>query len=284
MIQPGARFDYVTVGHVTRDALEDEAGGVQFRAGGSAFYSALQAARLGLRTLILTQGVPDEIEGLLEPYLDELDLHVIAAERTTTLSTRGMGAARAQRVLAWAGPISGPIELDTAILHLAPVARETPVRWDGRAAFVGVTPQGLIRQWEPGEPSGEISHVPLDPALLPTSFGAAVISEQERKSCQALFSAADRCDAPVAVTAGSGPTTVRLPASVDESISQIAPPQPAVVRDDLGAGDVFAATFFVALAEGHTPLQAAALGNSAAAIRVSGTGPEAIGRRAAIIP
>lgn len=274
------RFDYVTIGHVTRDAIEDGEGIASFQPGGSAFYSALQAARLGLRTQILTQGVPGEIEALLEPYLDELELQVIPAEHTTTLSTHGTGASRTQRVLAWAGPIVEPIEPHTAILHLAPVARETPVSWRGRADFVGITPQGLIRHW--GQ-DAHVSLVQLDPALLPARFDAAVISEHEHESCKALLSAARRCDAPVAVTAGSGPTTVRLPVPASEPLLQSVLPPAVVVRDDLGAGDVFAAAFFVALADGHDPLQAAVFGNAAAAIRIAGAGPDAIAAPPAIV-
>jgi hypothetical protein len=302
----GAHFDYVTVGHVTRDAIEHRTGGTISQPGGSAFYSALQAARLGLRTLIVTQGVPSEIEALLAPYLDELELRVIAAEHTTTLSTRGSGATRSQRVLAWAGPIIEPIELDTAILHLAPVARETPVSWQGSAGFVGITPQGLIRRWEqsdrvplvqletgsllgdipltpPDRDSlpGEISSITLDTALLPDDFDAAVISEQECHSCHALFSAARRSDAHVAVTAGSRPATVHLPTAGGKVVQTETPPI-VVMRDDLGAGDVFAAAFFVALADERTPLDAATFGNAAAAVRIAGTGPEAIGNRAEI--
>jgi hypothetical protein len=303
----GAHFDYITVGHVTRDTIEHPTGRTVSQPGGSAFYSSLQAARLGLRTLILTQGVPSEIEALLAPYRDELGLRVIPAEHTTTLSTRGSGATRTQRVLAWAGPIVEPVELDTGILHLAPVARETPVAWRGRADFVGITPQGLVRSWErdervplvqldtgsllgdiplapPGSDAlaGDISPVELDPELLPDNFDAAVISEHECHSCHALFSAARRCGAHVAVTAGSRPTTVHLPGG--ESVVQTPLPPVAAVRDDIGAGDVFAAAFFVALADGHTPLEAATFGNAAAAVRIAGVGPSAIGRRAEITP
>ena len=57
------QFDYTTVGHVTADVMPD---GTR-QAGGGAFYSALQASRLGLRTLIVTQGVPSEIRELLAP-------------------------------------------------------------------------------------------------------------------------------------------------------------------------------------------------------------------------
>lgn len=305
----GTSFDYVTVGHVTRDAIEQRADGTVYQVGGSAFYSALQAARLGLRTLILTQGAPGEIEAMLAPYADEFELRVIPAAHTTTLSTRGSGATRTQRVLAWAGPIVEPIELDTAILHLAPVARETPVMWQGRASFVGVTPQGLVRSWDQGEGvplvqldaesllgdiplappdsdalAGDISSVALDPALLPEDFDAAVISEHECPDCHALFSAARRCNAPVAVTAGSRPTTVHLPFSGTKSVVRTSVPPIVTVRDDIGAGDVFAAAFFIALADGRAPLEAGQFANAAAAVRIAGLGPDAIGRREAITP
>jgi hypothetical protein len=301
------RFDYVTVGHVTCDAIEHSARGTIEQPGGSAFYGALQAARLGLRTLIVTQGVPGEIEALLAPYRGELELQVIPARHTTALSTRGSGASRSQRVLAWAGPIVESIELDAVILHIAPVARETPVAWLGGTDFVGITPQGLVRRWERGESiplvqldtgslpgdiplappnsgalPGDISPVELDPGLLPASFDAAVISEQECSSCHALFSTARRRGAHVAVTAGSRPATVHLPASAGGQVVRTSIPQMVAVRDDLGAGDVFAAAFFVALADGRTALEAATFGNAAATVRIAGVGPGAIGGRAEI--
>jgi sugar/nucleoside kinase (ribokinase family) len=310
----GTHFDYVTVGHVTRDAIEDSSspgtrhqpGGSRYQPGGSAFYSALQAARLGLRTLILTQGVREEVESLLAPYRDELELHVIPADHTTTLSTRGLGEHRTQRVLAWAGPIVDAIELDTDILHLAPIARETPNSWRGRASFVGITPQGLVRHWEqaagmvplvqlftgsmlgevalappPGceALAGEVSSIVLDPTLLPASFDAAVISEHELPSCHSLFSAARRCKASLAVTAGSRPTTVH---TATAGVLQTSLPPHVTMHEDIGAGDVFAAGFFVALAEGRTPLEAAAFGNAAASVRIAGAGAGAIGGRTQI--
>jgi sugar/nucleoside kinase (ribokinase family) len=273
-------FDYVTVGHVTRDAIDHGTHGIAFQPGGSAFYSALQAARLGLRTLVVTQGNPSEIESMLAPYRGELELHTIPAKHTTTLSTRGVGAARTQRMLAWAGPIVEPLELDTAILHLAPVARETPSSWPGSAAFVGITPQGLVRHWE----QGGISPAPLDPSMLPDRFDAAVISEHERPSCHTLFSVARQRGAHVAVTAGSRPTIVHLPSSGAGPVVQTSTPALVTVREDIGAGDVFAAAFFIALADGCTPLEAATFGNAAAAVRIAGVGPGAIGQREAITP
>ena len=145
VVNGALQHDYTTVGHVTVDVLPDGSR----RIGGTAFYSALQAARLGLRTLIITRGAAAEIEELVAPYRDELELEILPAERTTTLDTAGWGHGRRQRVRAWAGPLPEDLVLDTAILHLAPVAREIPMRWRGRAGFVGLTPQGLVREFSP---------------------------------------------------------------------------------------------------------------------------------------
>jgi sugar/nucleoside kinase (ribokinase family) len=284
--KPGVRFDYITVGHVTRDVIEDAPGGPISRAGGGAFYSALQAARLGLRTLIVTQGLPHEIEGLLDPYRDELDLHVIPAEHTTTLSTRGAGAYRRQRLLEWAGPIAPnpdlSLELSGSILHFTPVAREGRAGWGDSARFVGITPQGLMRRWDE---HGDISLVALERAALPARYDAAVVSEQEHGCCGLVLAAAERPDGSiVAVTAGPEPTTLHLPGGAVARVARPASGSLAQTRDDLGAGDVFAAAFFVELASGRTPLEAAGFAHAAAAVRVGGVGPGAIGRREQITP
>jgi hypothetical protein len=281
---PGARsFDYVTVGHVTVDVLA--ASGTR-RPGGGAFYSALQAARLGLRTLILTQGSPPEIEALLAPYREELELRILPAPATTTLHTSGSGAARTQRVLAWAGPIAVTVAVDTQILHFAPVARETSgACFDAHpphADFVGLTPQGLARAWDE---NGEIlpAWLPTDSrslrGLLPDGLSAVVLSEHERATCAPLLAAAAAAGAVLAITAGPGATSVQEP---DGRVSQVQAPAIAHPRDDLGAGDVFAAAFFIALHEGRSAARAAAFAGAAAAIRIEGAGADAIGDRSAI--
>ncbi len=283
-------YDYVTVGHVTVDVLGPKR---SRHPGGTAFYSALQAARLGLRTQIITQGNPPEIHQLLAPYRDEFDLTVLPAEHTTALRTWGEGPERHQRLLAWAGPIVGPIEVDTAILHLAPVARETPPAWQGRADFVGLTPQGLVRTWDA---PGDITPAPLQRELLPARCDAIVLSATERACCETLIpphpplagsisapgetSPWDSAHRPlVAVTAGPHPTTLHLPRG---EIRHVPVPPIETPTDDLGAGDVFAAALFIALREGHPPVAATAFANAAAAVRIAGAGPRAIGDRPAI--
>lgn len=265
----GVRFDYTTVGHVTVDVMGD---GLR-RPGGSAFYSALQAARLGRRALIVTRGVRREVEELLAPYREELALELEEAPCTTSLATTGIGRERAQRMLAWAGEIATQPRVDTEVLHLAPVARETSARWHGEAAFVGITPQGLLRTWsEPGE---RIVLAPLERAQVPERCGAAVLNVLERPFCEVLW----RSPATIAVTDEGDPTELRVPG---QAPVRIAVPRIDRIHDDMGAGDVFAAAFFIALAEGKDARTATAFANAAAAIRLAGEGPDAVGDRAAI--
>jgi sugar/nucleoside kinase (ribokinase family) len=269
------RFDYTTVGHVTADVTADGSR----RAGGTAFYSALQAARLDQRALIITRGVAREIEELLEPYRRELELLILPAPQTTVLATSGAGAGRTQRLLAWAGVIADDLAIDTSILHIAPVARETPTSWRGHADFVGLTPQGLVRSWAAvGE---EMGHVPLARAQLPERCDAIVISDVEYDSCAWITSepSGRPRDVTVAVTAASAPTSVHLPSG---AVTHVPVPAIGRVRDDLGAGDVFAAAFFVSLRAGRSAGEAVAFANAAAALRIAGDGASAIARRAAI--
>lgn len=270
-------FDYTTIGHVTIDVLAD---GTR-QPGGAAFYSALQAARLGQRTQILTQGVPAEIGELLEPYREDLELEIVAAPATTTLATSGAGAARTQRLLQWAGPIAAEPVLDTTILHLAPVAREIPLplHWRGASEFIGLTPQGLARGWS--ELGDEIRLSLSDPAT--TTLGACadgiVISKLERASCAALIAAARAAGAIVVVTDGPGPSTILL---ADGRSTSCPVPQIGDPVEDLGAGDVFAAALFIALSEGQDPEDAARFATAAAALRMGARGAAAIADRATI--
>lgn len=286
-----ARFDYTAAGHVTVDVLAD--GTTQ--PGGGAFYSALQASRLGLRALIITRGRRQEIEGLLEPFADELELQVQPADRTTTLQSRPDDAAAAQSVLAWAGPLQQPAAVDSEILHFAPVARETGRDWRGRARFIGLTPQGLIRSWRAIGEQMRPSELSRD--QLPERLNAVVLSDRERACCGVLFggAVADRQRVPlgeggdaqhgaarppmVAVTAAHRATVLHVPSAQPLAL---AVPRVQRVVDDVGAGDVFAAAFFCALAGESTPREAAAFANAAAAVRVSGPGADAVGTRAAV--
>jgi sugar/nucleoside kinase (ribokinase family) len=276
MTSPGGEaYDYTAVGHVTIDVLPDGSR----RPGGSAFYAALQAARLGARALIVTQGVPAEIEALIEPFEGEVELEIHRAPQTTTLQTTGWGGERRQRMLAWAGPMKQPVGVKSSILHLAPIARETPASVGGAVEFIGLTPQGLVREWSTGGEISLIAPSPSPPALTPRCCDALVLSDRERPACDSLIVQALERGAIAAVTAQEEPTRI-LGAGEEERELEV--PMIDHPRDDLGAGDVFAAAFFLALHEGRPPLEAADFAHAAAAVRVSGEGASGIGSLAEV--
>jgi sugar/nucleoside kinase (ribokinase family) len=271
----GARPSYLAVGHVTIDVLADG----ERRPGGTALYSTLQAARLGLEATIHTRGREDELRELLAPFAGELELVIEPATETTTFHTEGVGEQRRQRAVAWAGPIAAERLAPAQILHLAPVAAELAALPRGEWGFVGLTPQGLARAWS--GPRGEV--VPRSPPVQALALfercDALVLSRAERRWCEAGVARARRAGALVAVTDGPAETLLLEP---DGGAVELAVATVEETSDDLGAGDVYAAALFAALAGGAPPRTAAGLAAAAAALRLRGSGPGAVARRAEI--
>lgn len=266
---------YLAVGHVTVDVVADG----EHRPGGSVLYSALQASRLGLAATILTRGDAEQLEAMLRPFRDEVELIVQPADATTTLATSGTGEERRQRLLSWAGPVELGALPEAEILHLAPVAAELAGSAEGEWEFVGLTPQGLARRWE--EPGGEIVACDADPAVVAMAgrCDAIVLSASERASCAELIERGLAAGATVAITAGADATELLYgPGRARRMATEpIAGP-----LDDLGAGDVYAAAFFAQLAAGDDRVGAARLAHRAAALRMQGVGPDAVATAAEI--
>lgn len=268
-------LDYLAVGHVTLDRQPD--GG--YLPGGTVIFSTVQAARLGLRAGIVTAGRSADFITLLAPFREEvaIDLHPVAT--STVFVNVGVGAARRQTLPAWAGPLDLSAPLPAArIIHLGPVAREIaldrlPLFPEG--AFVGATPQGWLRRWDA---AGRVTEVSLElPAALTARLDALVLSETEaRRAGEAI----------AAVRAGGGLVAITRDAEgcliLDRDGAHEVPTGAYPFVDDTGAGDIFATGFFVALAEGRSPCEAAAFANAAAGLSLAGRGPAAIAGRAAI--
>jgi sugar/nucleoside kinase (ribokinase family) len=261
---------------VTVDVLEDGSR----RPGGTALYSGLQASRLGLRTLVLTRGHPSEIEACVGELASEFELRIEPARQTTTLLTGVSPAGREPRLLAWAGEMKAPSSSHGAILHLAPVARELPLEWDAPDGFIGLTPQGLVRRWREQDGRLTLARLPRRALRLADAVRAIVVSELEHEPCAELIAAALERGSLVAVTAAEQPVSLMRGSGQPPLTVPIHRTEP--VRDDLGAGDVFAAAFFISVAGGSTPERAVAYAAAAAAVRVAGTGPDAIGDRRSI--
>ncbi|HUA12592.1 MAG TPA: PfkB family carbohydrate kinase [Solirubrobacteraceae bacterium] len=264
------RYDYTTIGHVTVDELPD---GTR-RPGGGAFYSALQASRLGLRTLVVTRGVPDEIAELTATFAAEIDLRVEPAAATTVLATRALTGPRDQRVVSWAGPMAARPTVDSRIVHFAPVAAECPATCSGACAFVAFTPQGVTRRWGP---DGRFAHTRAPGRFVPLArrCDAIVLNARELPHCAALVGAAREAGAVIAVTDESGPARV-ITGDAEHTVAAARVDAPV---DDLGAGDVYAAALFTELAAGLDVLAAARFASAAAALRVAGAGARAVPSR-----
>jgi sugar/nucleoside kinase (ribokinase family) len=188
--------------------------------------------------------------------------------------TSGIGEARRQQRLFWAGELADPGALDAAIVHVAPVARETGPLLVAAPSFVGVTPQGLVREWSD---AGDPSHVALDSRRLPPRCDAVVLDVVERGFAAATVTTLARAGVVVAVTAADDGVELLVG---EDSIAL--PALPVDVVEDLGAGDVFATALFARLREGADPVAAANFGQAAACLRLAGVGPAAVATRAEI--
>lgn len=272
----------LAVGHVTLDRA-----GAELLPGGSVYYAARALAALGAQVRILTAAARDF-------PLDALagtEARVLPAPATTTfVNTYGVGGRRVQHVLA-AAPALDPADLPPAwcapeLLVLAPVVGELVVRAfveAARARFVGLGVQGLVREVGPDGAVGP-RRLELDPASLPR-VDAAVLGEDEARGDPSLVSRLAAVIPVVAFTHGARGCEL-----VVRGRTRRVGIHPASEVDPTGAGDVFAAGFFLALSRGEDPLDAARLGAAAASIVVEGRGGEALPRvgealaRAARVP
>jgi sugar/nucleoside kinase (ribokinase family) len=123
--------------------------------------------------------------------------------------------------------------------------------------------------------------VPAPPfaIALASRCDAVVLSEHEHDACTELLDAARSAGAVIAITAGDRAQTIITPSAPALTLPVQALEDPV---EDLGAGDVYAGVFFIALHEGRTPADAGALAAAAARLRMTGTGAASIAHRDAI--
>jgi sugar/nucleoside kinase (ribokinase family) len=268
-------LDYLALGHVTLDQQAD--GG--YLPGGTVLFSTVQAARLGVRAGIITAGRPEDLDGPLAPFRTEVAIDLRPATGTTIFVNVGVGAARRQTLPGWAGPIAlADLKPAARIVHLGPVARELDL--DALPAFppgvfVGATPQGWLRRWDD---SGRVTEVALTlPRTLTDRLDALVLSETEARLAGAVIAAVRASGGLVAITRDAEGCTI-----LDARGEHQVPTRDYPFVDDTGAGDIFAAALFVALAEGQDPLVAATFANTAAGLSLAGRGPAAIVGRDAV--
>jgi sugar/nucleoside kinase (ribokinase family) len=262
-----APVHYLAIGHVAKDLTPQGP-----RLGGSAAFAALTARVLGYPPGIVTSS-GDDLD--LGP-LNGAPLQRIPASDSTTFENLYGANGRTQFLRGRATPLTPehvPTEwLRAPIVHIAPLARElTPeivAAFSG--AFIGLTPQGWLRQWdEAGRVSA--SAWPEALAVLPQT-NAAVLSIEDVRGDWVLIENWSRAAPVLAVTEGVRGCTVF---GREQGARQFAvTPQTEV--DPTGAGDIFAAAFFIHLYETNDPWAAARVANHLAAISVTRVGLDGV--------
>jgi hypothetical protein len=267
-------LDFVAVGHVTIDRVSGKR-----RLGGAAAFAALTAARLGLRSGILTSAAPTF------PYWDSLDgveIHCQQAARTTEFENIYEGSRRRQRVLAQAdalteaglASIRGRLRDDAAVLY-CPVVHEVqlPLAPLAPRGLSGVAPQGFFRRWKP---HGLVESCDWEDASTALARADVVsMSEDDHLAPEEL--AEEFPGRAFAVTKGAKGARIYSEGDIFDL-----PAFTAVEVDPTGAGDVFAASFLLALRGRRPVLRAARFAACVASFAVEAPGIEGIPTRKAV--
>jgi sugar/nucleoside kinase (ribokinase family) len=262
--------DYLAIGHITIDKTA-EGKRSSVRLGGSAAYAALTAKALGMRAGIITAWAEDLPLGPLA----DLPIINIGADESTVFEHLPTDESRALRIESQADFLEyhhiPEAWRQTRILHLAPVAREVSPRILRyyRDCTLGLTPQGWLREWDS---NGEVrvSHWEEADLLLSHADAAVIAREDVGHDADQIERMAAACPI-LAVTEGA--KGALLYAYGEEHHIKVPPVQ---TIDSTGAGDIFAAAFFVRLHLTADPMDAARFATQLAAQSVRRVGLESV--------
>jgi len=269
--------DYVVIGHITADLLADGTAVL----GGTALYSALTAAALGWRVGVLTRGAFGRtVHGVevpsLDPYAGRMSLVVQEADSPTMFVNEYRAGRREQTVPHWAGPIDlrglPPHWRNAKVLHLGPIAQEIDMKDTGSLTpeFLGVTPQGWMRDWPRSGGRVKLTHLRIAPNLLSRIDGVIVSEEEISLSRDTVDNVGSRRLA--VITRGEWGSRV-----IYAGQHQELPGFKVEAKDLTGAGDVFATAFFIkATDRSVSAVNAARFANAVAALSLREVGPKGI--------
>ncbi len=269
-IAPLEPVDYLVIGHLTRDLTPNGP-----KLGGTASYASLAARALGARVGVLTACQ----DCLSTPELDGAGIRVVGlrAEETTTFENIQTPNGRIQYLHSLAPTIDLSMVPEpwrnTPIVHLGPVAREVDptITRAFTNSFIGLTPQGWLRSWDA---EGRVSFTEWPEAsFVLQSANAAVISIEDVRGNESIVEEMASSVRVLAVTEGAN--GARLYWNGD--LRRFRPPHMVEV-DPTGAGDIFAAAFFIRLNATRDPWEAARFATNLAAYSVQRVGLDGIPR------
>ncbi|HRQ22024.1 MAG TPA: PfkB family carbohydrate kinase [Anaerolineales bacterium] len=261
--------DYLAVGHAAVDLTPQ---GKQL--GGTVSYSALTARALGMRVGIVTSAGRD---ASLQA-LDGVQIFNVPTETSTTFENVKIENGRRQTLHHRAALISfdhiPQVWRDAPIVHLAPIAQEVNAAMAGQfpSSFVGVTPQGWMRGWdEHGRVEAKVWE--NSEQVLGQAGGVVLSVEDVRRDLEQVERMAHHTRL-LCLTEGESGAVLYWNGDRRRFRS------PAIEEADAtGAGDIFAAAFFVRLYQTRDPWEAARFATSLAAYSVARAGLDGIPTR-----
>lgn len=235
--------DYLVIGHIAHDLSPTGP-----RLGGTVAYSALTARALGMRVGIVTASGP---ETSLEP-LKEVPVISFPSPQSTTFENIYTKRGRVQYLRAQAARIDfGNVPeawRSASIIHLGPLANEMDsiLPKGFSPSLLGITPQGWMRTWDA---EGKVSPREwTDNETALAQAGAIVISREDVGGNDEVIEHFAHQTKVLAVT--EGPAGAVLYWHGDRR--RFRAPETKEI-DATGAGDVFAASFFVRLFKTRDP-------------------------------
>jgi sugar/nucleoside kinase (ribokinase family) len=269
-VAPFQAVDYLVIGHITQDLTLEGS-----RMGGTAAFSALTARALGLRVGIVTS--TDEQTSL--KALDGIPIVSVPSGYPTTFENI-YSAEEGRRQILHHQAAHIPFDLvpgawrSTAIIHLGPVAQELDPELpaDFSPSLLGVTPQGWLRTWEQ---DGRIIPCKWQNAdSMLTQAGAVVISREDVGGDEEWIEAMAHQTRVLAVTEAAAGAVLYW----NGDRRRFRAPQVEEV-DATGAGDIFAASFFIRLQATRDPWEAARFATQLSAHSVTRAGLDGIPTR-----
>ena len=258
--------DYLVIGHVAHDLTPEGP-----RLGGTVAYSALTARALGLRVGIVTASGP---ETSLDP-LNEIRVVSHESPQSTTFENIYTEHGRIQYLRAQATRIDlsqVPASWRSApIIHLGPIANEVDsVLPNGFSpTLFGVTPQGWMRQWDVQGRVSPAQWQDAEPALK--QAGAVVLSREDVGGDDELIESMAQLTRVLAVTESAAGCVLYW----HGDRRRFRAPEMKEI-DATGAGDVFAAAFFVRLFKTRDPWEATRFATLVASRSVTRVGLDGI--------
>jgi len=234
----GRGIDYLLLGHVTVDRLDEK----RVALGGTATYAALTARNMGARVGVHTSasyepGLVDILRGVL--------IGRVPAEYTTCFVNDYSSGRRQQTIESVAEKLTYeqilPEWRNPPIVHLGPLCQELDMAIVERfpRSLIGVTPQGWMRAWDE---DGLVRAIEwADAARVLRKAAVVVISEDDVADTSVIREWASKARMLV-VTLGERGCEIYRQGGGEPFHS--AAFKPATEVDPTGAGDVFAAAFF----------------------------------------